>query len=78
MGNLPSIDSKSLDVINPAWHEDIAKIQLTMNELEVHLTLQQIQFLWSNYSRRHGVIWMKPNLEIALAIEVSILSTKKS
>jgi hypothetical protein len=57
---------------------DCQEIQEIMRVMDVNLSLEQIQFLWRMHSRRHGFAWMKPRLEVGIALEVAAISITKN
>ena len=63
---LPEADLLKVPVEHQA---DCEYIRALMYEQGLEMLLRQVHVLWSRHSRRNGVEWMKPEREIALALE---------
>ena len=75
---LSILAGKELPVVMDEWREDCIHIRNTMEQLYVEITLPQVQALWKLYCNKNGVEWMKPELEIGIAIQSSALTLIKT
>lgn len=78
-GPIPEVVRKAIRVLDAiGWppvaaerERDCCVIRDAMAELDMHITTEQAHGLWAKHARRHGVDWMKPEHEIAIAMSVT-------
>lgn len=74
MLGLGTLRVDELSSVTDIYREDCIHIRDIMEALDVEITLKQVQKLWQIHCHRNGVEWMKPEIEIGIAMEVASLS----
>ena len=65
------LDEVGLPEVPAARVDDCLVIRDEMQRAGVDLNVQQVHVLWAKHARRHGVEWMPPHGEIAVALGIS-------